>query len=100
LPLDHNVSQVHLRNFYSPTLGGIVYAIRKNDLKSFTTNAQSVCRIENGSTNPYLREERAVEEFLKGIEPRVAFCIRLPRGNPNRTSDRPNSRLIWGPRIK
>lgn len=47
-----------------------MYAIQKNNLKSFTPNAQSVCRIEDGSTNSYLREDRAVEEFLAGVEPK------------------------------
>jgi hypothetical protein len=70
MPIDHYVSQVHLKNFYSPRLGDLMYAIRKSDLMSFTPNAQSVCRIENGSTNLYLREDRAIEEFLKGIEPK------------------------------
>ena len=68
MPLDHYVSQVHLKNFYSPKLGSLMYAIRKSDLKLFTPNAQSVCRIEDGSTNSYLRHDRPVEEFLKRIE--------------------------------
>ena len=50
VPLDHYVSQVHLKNFYSPVLGSRMYATRKRDLKSFTPNSQSVCRIEDGST--------------------------------------------------
>ena len=70
MALDHYVPQVHLRNFYAPTLGSLMYAIQKSDLKSFTPNAQAVCRIKDGSTNSYLREDRAIEEFLKGIEPK------------------------------
>jgi len=70
VPLDHYVSQVHLKNFYSPNLESLMHAIRKSDLKSFTPNAESVCRIENGSTNSYLHEDRLIEEFLKGIEPK------------------------------
>lgn len=46
-----------------------MYAIRKKDLKAFTPDAESVCRIEEGNTNPYLNEARAVEEFLKAVEP-------------------------------
>lgn len=46
-----------------------MHAIRKSDLQSFTPNAQSICRIEEGSTNSYLREDRAIEGFLKSIEP-------------------------------
>lgn len=75
MPLDHYVSQVHLKNFYSPKLGSLMHAIRKSDLKSFTPNALSVCRIEDGSTNSYLREDRAVEEFLKGIEPKYNAAL-------------------------
>jgi hypothetical protein len=75
VPLDHYVSQVHLKNFVSPVLVHLLYAIRKNDLKAFTPTAQSICRIEDGSTNSYLREERAVEEFLSGIEPRYNMAL-------------------------
>jgi len=70
MPLDHYVSQVHLRKFYSPALRNRMYAMRKSDLKWFTPNSRSVCRINDGSTNAYLREDRAIEEFLKKIEPR------------------------------
>lgn len=70
MPLDHYVSQVHLRNFYSPALGERMYAIRKSDQTIFTPNSQSVCRVESGSTNTYLRDERIIEEFLKEIEPK------------------------------
>jgi hypothetical protein len=69
MPLDHYVSQVHLRRFYSPALGNRVYAIRKSDLKAFTPRSEDVCRIMDGSTNVYLRENRYIEDFLKTIEP-------------------------------
>ena len=69
MPLDHYVPQVHLKNFYSPVLGDRMYAMRKSDLKSFTQNSKNVCRINHGSTNAYLKEGRAIEEFLKTIEP-------------------------------
>jgi hypothetical protein len=76
MALDHYVSQVHLRNFYSPALGERLYAIRKSDGKTFTPNSESVCRIEDGSTNGYLKEDRLVEEFLKTIEPRYNAAIK------------------------
>jgi hypothetical protein len=75
VPLDHYVSQVHLRRFYSPQLGNRMFAIRKADLHEFTPDAQSVCRIQEGSTNVYLREPRVVEEFLKGIEPKYNDAV-------------------------
>lgn len=75
MPLDHYVSQVHLRKFYSPVLGSRMYAIRKSDLKLFTPDAQSVCRIMDGSTNDYLLEGRAIEEFLKTIEPNYNLAL-------------------------
>lgn len=70
MALDHFVSQVHLRKFYSPALGNLMYAIRKSDLKAFRCDSRSVCRIEDGSTNAYLINDRAVEDFLGGVEPR------------------------------
>lgn len=81
MPLDHYVSQVHLKNFYSQKLGSLMYAIRKSDLESFTPNAGSVCRIENGSTNSYLRDDRVVEEFLKEIEPKYNRSLEKLKSN-------------------
>jgi hypothetical protein len=82
MPLDHYISQVHLKNFYSPKLGNAMYAIRKCELKIFQTSAASACRIENGSTNSYLQSERTIEEFLKDIEPRYnGSCDKLRAGN-------------------
>jgi hypothetical protein len=75
MALDHYVSQVHLRNFYSPVLGERMYAFRKSDMKSFTPNSESVCRIEEGSTNAYLTKDRAIEDFLKGVEPRYNASV-------------------------
>lgn len=84
MALDHYVSQVHLRNFYSPALGERLHAIRKSDGRAFTPNSESVCRIEDGSTNAYLKNDRLVEEFLKTIEPKYNAAIRqLAAGDPN-----------------
>jgi len=68
MALDHYVSQVHLKRFYSPELNGLMYAHRKTDLKQFTPNAKSVCRIDEGNTNDFLKDPRAVEIFLKKVE--------------------------------
>jgi hypothetical protein len=75
MALDHYVSQVHLKRFYSLALNGQMYAIRKSDLKRFTPNARSVCRIEEGNTNEYLIEPRAIEEFLKTVEGRYTDAV-------------------------
>lgn len=81
MPLDHYVSQVHLKNFYSPKLENLMYAIRKSDLEAFTPNSEAVCRIENGSTNSYLREDRVIEKFLKQIEPKYNASINKLKTN-------------------
>jgi hypothetical protein len=52
-----------------------MYAIRKADLKQFTPDAASVCRIEDGSTNSYLKNDRAIEDFLKEIEPNYNSAV-------------------------
>src|SRR5580658_2975946 len=76
MPLDHYVSQVHLKNFYSPVLRERMYAVRKSDGKAFTPNAESVCRIEEGSTNAYLTHDRLIEQLLAGIEPKYNTSAR------------------------
>ena len=84
MALDHYVSQVHLKRFYSPELGELMYAIRKGDLKSFTPNSKAVCRTDEGNTNDFLTEPRAIEEFLKTIEGKYNRSVSLlEAGNAN-----------------
>ena len=75
MALDHYVSQVHLRKFYSPVLGDLMYATRKSDLKFFRCDLKSVCRIEENSTNAYLINDRAIENFLLSVEPRYNAAV-------------------------
>jgi hypothetical protein len=81
MPLDHYVSQVHLKNFYSSELGNLMYAMRKSDLKQFRTNAQSVCRTKDGSTNQYLEKERIIEDVLLSIEPEYNSSLKKLSAN-------------------
>lgn len=82
MPLDHYVSQVHLKNFYSPSLNNLMlYAVRKSNLKSFRCRSQDVCRIENGSTNAYLKNDRAIEDFLHDVEPKYNASVAKLRDN-------------------
>lgn len=84
MALDHYISQVHLKNFYSAALGNRLYAVRKSDLKKFTPRADDICRIEDGSTNSFLTRERVIEEFLKTVEPRYNSAVAsLRSGNPD-----------------
>lgn len=75
VPLDHFVSQVHLKRFGAAELSGRLHAIRKSDLKYIAPPSEDVCRIPDGSTNPYLSEPRIIEEFLKGIEPKYNRAV-------------------------
>lgn len=71
MALDHYVSQVHLKRFYAPALGGKkMYAFRKSDASTFICGSEDVCRLPEGNTNTYLPEPRLVEDFLKLVEPR------------------------------
>lgn len=47
-----------------------MYAYRKSDLATFPCDARDVCRIQNGSTNEFLTEQRILEDFLKNVEPK------------------------------
>lgn len=81
---DHYVAQVHLKRFYSPDLGELMHATRKSDLKAFTPNSQAVCRTDEGNTNDFLTEPRAIEEFLKTIESKYNGSVSLfETGKPN-----------------
>ena len=82
MALDHYISQVHLRTFYSPALGERLYAVRKRDHRAFTARSEALCRIEDGSTNAYLAHDRVIEDFLKTIEPKYnATVAKLAAGN-------------------
>lgn len=86
MPLDHHVSQVHLRQFYSPALDGKqMYGFRKRDGHRFPCSSKDVCRVQDGSTNEYLLKDRIIEEFLKTIEPNYNAAIaELRTGRPSR----------------
>jgi hypothetical protein len=47
----------------------MMYALRKSDLNAFPCRSENVCRIDEGSTNRYLKEDRIIEEVLREIEP-------------------------------
>ena len=85
MPLDHYVSQVHLRQFYSSALDGKqMYGFRKRDGHVFPCQSKDVCRVQDGSTNEYLLHDRAIEEFLKTIEPNYnAALAELRTGKPS-----------------
>ena len=67
MALDHYVSQVHLRKFYSNDKNGLI-TFDKITGKSAVRTAKRVCRIDEGNTNEYLSQPRIIEEFLKPIE--------------------------------
>ena len=75
MALDHYVSQVHLKQFLRQTDKKLLNAARKSDLSVFTPRPRDVCRVEDGSTNKYLTDNRAVEDFLKEIEPAYEPCL-------------------------
>ncbi|WP_421702846.1 DUF4238 domain-containing protein [Aliiroseovarius sp.] len=75
MALDHYVSQVHLKQFLRQSDGRLLLATRKSDICEFPTRTMDVCRVEEGSTNDFLTENRVVEDFLKGIEPAYEPCL-------------------------
>jgi Protein of unknown function (DUF4238) len=82
MALDHYVPQVHLKRFYSPELGERFYAISKSSLKCFKPNSKGVCAINFGSTNSYLKDDRAIEQFLAEIESKYNTVVaKIHRGD-------------------
>lgn len=76
MALDHFVPQVYLRQWVDDASRGLLRAIRKSDLRQFSPTTRAVCAVSGGSTNPYLQEPRAIEEFLKSIEPKYEWAVR------------------------
>jgi len=74
MPLDHYVSQVHLKKFCSSESGRL-FAIRKSDFKAFSPRTQDICRLPDGNTNPFLKEARVIEDFLKLVEPNYNTAV-------------------------
>jgi len=91
--LDHYVPQVHLRRFQSAGPSARLNAIRKSDCRMFSPRTQDVCRIQEGSTNPYLHEPRAIEDFLKGVEPRYNAAVDALRSG---STDEPDLEVVAG----
>lgn len=87
MALDHYVSQVHLRQWNSPALAGKkLFGVRKRDLNVFPCSSKDVCRTDEGNTNDYLADPRAIEEFLKTIEPaynQALAQLRTGKTNPD-----------------
>lgn len=79
MPLDHFVSQVHLKNFYSDSGRGPLVGIKKDDLKIFHPWSEDVCRRADGSTNEFLVAPRAIEVFLKRVEPNYNAALEAIR---------------------
>ena len=75
MPLDHFIPQVHLKKFSWSDPPGRLNAIRKRDMFAFKPRAKDVCRVDHGSTNPYLKNPRGIETFLKSIEPNYTKAV-------------------------
>ncbi|WP_275788233.1 DUF4238 domain-containing protein [Pararhizobium gei] len=56
-----------------------MHAINKWTLAQFECDSYSQCRLKDGSTNEHLEEPRAIELFLKDIEPRYNNTLKLIR---------------------
>jgi hypothetical protein len=74
MALDHFVSQVYLRHWCLPDTSRLL-AFRKSDGKTFEPKTQDVCRIEDGNTNSYLKDDRLIEDFLSFIEPKYNAAL-------------------------
>lgn len=83
MALDHYIPQVHLRKFSFSRPPKLLKAFRKSDKQQFNPRTQDVCRIDQGNTNHYLRDVRAIEKFLEQIEPSYNRAVdQLETGSP------------------
>jgi Protein of unknown function (DUF4238) len=70
MPKDHYVAQTYLKHFLAPGLGNRMHAYNKAKLKHFTPTTDSICRDEGWDTNPYFEDNRAVDKYLRIVEPK------------------------------
>ncbi|MCS5709875.1 DUF4238 domain-containing protein [Candidatus Berkiella aquae] len=66
MAIDHYISQVYLRGFSIKK--NELFTICKHTLRKTRCSIQSICGIEEGNTNFYFTEPRAIEKFLIPIE--------------------------------
>ena len=52
-----------------------MHGIKKSNQETFPCHPRDVCRIEAGGTNPYMKNDRAIEDFLKQFEPRYNRAV-------------------------
>lgn len=67
---DHYIAQTYLKHFIDPKFGTLMHAYRKHDLKYFTPTTKDICYEEGWDTNPYFQDSRAVDQYLKIVEPK------------------------------
>lgn len=70
MPRDHYVAQTYLKHFLSPELENLLHAYDKQDLKHFTPTTKNICCSQDCDTNPYFEDERAIDKYLRVIEPK------------------------------
>lgn len=70
MPRDHYVAQTYLKHFLDPNLDKLLHAYDKKLLKHFTPTTKNICCAQDWDTNPYFEDERAVDKYLRIIEPK------------------------------
>lgn len=70
MPRDHHIARTYLKYFVDPLSPPLLNVWRKGDLKQFKARTDDVCFAEGWDTNPYFREPRIVDQYLRIVEPR------------------------------
>lgn len=75
MPKDHYVAQTYLKHFLDPKLGNLLHAYDKKGLKHFTARTRDICYAHDWDTNPYFQDQRAIDKYLKVIEPKWNYGV-------------------------
>ena len=75
MPKDHYVAQTYLKHFLDPELGNLLHAYNKGTLKHFTPTTKNICCAQDWDTNPYFEDERAIEHYLRVVEPKWNYGV-------------------------
>lgn len=74
---DHYVSQVYLKQFHCNYGNNILHMVQKNNLNNGINivSTKNVCYLIDGNRSSFLSNDMALEDFLKNLEPKLAFIF-------------------------
>ncbi len=72
---DHYIAQTYMKHFIDAENNNNLHVYDKQTSNYFTPSTKNICSSEGWDTNPYFKNDRAVEIFLNAVEPQWDACV-------------------------